>query len=74
MIDRLKNRGLVARSRDERDGRRIVVRLTDAGVAASHRVTDDRLGAQRALLGDWDDDLRSEVTSALDLLAPCVSA
>lgn len=48
-VDRLERDGLVTRSRDARDRRRVLIALTTEGVAAEHRVTGAACDAQSVL-------------------------
>lgn len=50
-IDRLEQRGLVERA-GAADRRKVIVRLTDEGVATVERVVDSHLATERAILGD----------------------
>ncbi|PSL58493.1 DNA-binding MarR family transcriptional regulator [Saccharothrix carnea] len=50
-LDRLEARGLVARTPNERDGRGVVVALTDAGHELVDRVLPDHLATENRLLG-----------------------
>ena len=68
-IDRLEGAGLVARVEDERDGRGVGVRLTDAGLALVDRVTPEHLANEARLLAPLDDEARGRLARDLrDLL------
>ncbi|WP_182908325.1 MarR family transcriptional regulator [Microbispora sp. H13382] len=54
LLDRVESRGLVARTRDQRDRRRVYVRITEAGRAAAD-------GAGRDDAGRGDDPLTAAV-------------
>ncbi|WP_169985331.1 MarR family winged helix-turn-helix transcriptional regulator [Microbispora sp. H10836] len=55
LLDRVESRGLVARTRDQRDRRRVYVRITEAGRAAA------AAGAGRDDAGRDDDPLTAAV-------------
>lgn len=75
LVDRLQRRGLVERARDARDGRVVLVSITDAGRAAlegtreEYRVT---LRAAAADLPDADLDALVDATRALERLIDAV--
>jgi DNA-binding MarR family transcriptional regulator len=75
LVDRLQRRGLVERTRDARDGRVVLVSITDAGRAAlegtreEYRVT---LRAAAADLPDADLDALVAATRALERLIDAV--
>jgi len=75
LVDRLQRRGLVERARDARDGRVVLVSITDAGRAAlegtreEYRVT---LRAAAADLPDADLDALVAATRALERLIDAV--
>jgi DNA-binding MarR family transcriptional regulator len=68
-LDRLERKGFVQRARDERDKRRVHVRLTEAG--ARIKEEHDVLDAERvaALLAAMSESQREEALRGLSLLA-----
>jgi DNA-binding MarR family transcriptional regulator len=67
-VDRLEQRGLVARSPDPGDRRGVVVSLTATGQAAVDAAMADLLERERALLGALDPDALSGLAAALRTL------
>jgi len=74
LLQRLERKGLVARVRDERDERRVLVWLTDAGRATVGRIGEvlapDLLGGAMASLSPAD---RATVVRGFELLATACS-
>ncbi|OYU71367.1 MAG: MarR family transcriptional regulator [Alphaproteobacteria bacterium PA2] len=68
-LDRLEARGLVARTRLERDRRVMGVRLTDEGVALIARLREAQLGNSRALLERLTEDDRGQLLRLLAIMA-----
>ncbi|SBN62385.1 DNA-binding transcriptional regulator, MarR family [Curtobacterium sp. 9128] len=64
-VDRLTARGLVARRTDPKDGRGILVSLTDAGRSAVDSAIADLLGAERAILAGVSDDEQDQLAGLL---------
>jgi len=72
LLRRLETRGLVARERHETDGRRQVVRLTDAG-RAEEKVLEDRTTAQIGeLLAHLPDDDQQRLVTAMSTISRMV--
>jgi DNA-binding MarR family transcriptional regulator len=70
-VDRLEQRGLVARSADRSDRRGVVVSLTSDGQERVDAAMADLLERERALLGHLDDSARDALAAALrTLVAP----
>jgi DNA-binding MarR family transcriptional regulator len=70
-IDRLEQRGLLARGPDPSDRRGVLVSLTAAGQAQVDAAMADLLERERALLAHLDDDDRGRLADALrTLVAP----
>ncbi|MFL6098614.1 MAG: MarR family winged helix-turn-helix transcriptional regulator [Actinomycetales bacterium] len=67
-IDRLEQRGLLARSPDPSDRRGVLVRLTAAGQAQVDAAMADLLERERALLEHLDDRARERLAAALRTL------
>jgi DNA-binding MarR family transcriptional regulator len=57
VLDALEQAGLVERRRDERDRRRMIVRITDGGRERLAQVDDAARGLEAELLGPIDDEL-----------------
>jgi DNA-binding MarR family transcriptional regulator len=64
-VDRLASRGLVARRTDPRDGRGILVSLTDAGRQAVDAAIADLLRAERAILAGVSDAEQDQLAGLL---------
>jgi DNA-binding MarR family transcriptional regulator len=64
-VDRLASRGLVARRTDPRDGRGILVSLTDAGRRAVDAAIADLLRAERAILAGVSDAEQDQLAGLL---------
>lgn len=74
-VDRLEDRGLVAREDHPEDRRGVLVRLTEAGVSAVDAALTDLLGAERRILEPTDQADRDRLVEALRaLLAPHASS
>ena len=70
-IDRLEQRGLLARSPDPSDRRGVLVSLTEAGQVQVDAAMADLLERERALLEDLDPEARERLAGALrTLVAP----
>lgn len=67
-VDRLEQRGLVARSPDPGDRRGVVVSLTATGQAAVDAAMADLLERERALLGALQPDALADLAGALRTL------
>lgn len=63
VVDRLSSAGLIDRTRDPIDKRRIVIRLTSAGTAVSDRADSQLAAVVHELLRDQD---RENLTAAVD--------
>ena len=64
-IDRLTDRGLVARRPDPQDGRGVLVRLTAQGQARADAAMTELLERERDLLAELDVDQRAMLASLL---------
>jgi excisionase family DNA binding protein len=71
VVDRLSSAGLIDRTRDQVDKRRIVIRLTDAGVAMSDRADAQLAAVARDLLRHQDRDI---LTAAVDTIVTSLTA
>jgi DNA-binding MarR family transcriptional regulator len=69
VVNRLRRRGLVSRSRDDRDARRNTVRLTERGLALVQNLRPAIERAQLRLIAPLDDGERSELVRLLTKLA-----
>lgn len=69
MVDRLERGGHVTRERSKEDGRRVVLRLTPAGVRIKRQQNVLEPGLVEAVLARLDDDRRKEALRGLELLA-----
>lgn len=74
LLDRLAERGLIRRCRDEKDKRRILVRLTGAGeeaLAASPDALQQLFEQRFARLPDWE---QASIIAALEKVAALMGA
>lgn len=74
LLDRLEDRGLVARRRSNEDRRRVVVALTDAGrqtLSTTPDVLQNRFAARFDRLDDWE---QAAIVSALERVAFLLNA
>jgi len=71
VVDRLSAAGLIDRSRDPVDKRRIVIRLTDAGIALSDRADAQLAGVVQDLARDQD---REHLTATVDTIVTSLTA
>ncbi|WP_432852724.1 MarR family winged helix-turn-helix transcriptional regulator [Amycolatopsis sp. CA-161197] len=67
-LDRLEDRGLIARSRSETDGRGIVVALTVEGRALIDRALPDHLDTEHRVLDALDPPAQAALADALRVL------
>ncbi|MET7996042.1 MarR family transcriptional regulator [Amycolatopsis sp. NPDC005232] len=67
-LDRLEDRGLIARSRSETDGRGIVVALTVEGQALIDRALPDHLDTEHRVLDALDPPAQAALADALRVL------
>ncbi|ONI83549.1 MarR family transcriptional regulator [Saccharothrix sp. ALI-22-I] len=67
-LDRLEARGLVVRTPNERDGRGVVVSLTDAGRDLIDRALPDHLATENGLLGTLSEQERAALANTLKQL------
>ncbi|MEW2506577.1 MULTISPECIES: MarR family transcriptional regulator [unclassified Amycolatopsis] len=67
-LDRLEDRGLIARSRSETDGRGIVVALTVEGRALIDRALPDHLDTEHRVLDALDPHAQAALADALRVL------
>ncbi|MDN5853301.1 MAG: MarR family transcriptional regulator [Actinomycetia bacterium] len=67
-LDRLEQKGLVARTPHESDGRGVYVTLTDAGRELVDETLPDHLATEEAILAELDDDERARFTGTLRTL------
>ena len=68
LLDRLENRGLISRSREEKDRRTVMARITPAGLATLERLDDVVQDAHRGQLGHLGEKRLKELGN---LLAAC---
>jgi len=74
VLDRLERRGLIVRARSEEDRRRVIVRLTEAGVsvlAEAPSLLQDQFVAGFERLADWEQTL---ILSSLERVAAMMGA
>ena len=64
-LDRLTERGLVHRDADPRDGRGVLVTMTDAGRVLVDEALTRLVAAERALLDDLDEPTRDALAATL---------
>ena len=67
-LDRLEEKGLVARTPHESDGRGVYVTLTDAGRALVDETLPDHLATEERILAVLDDDDRAQFAATLRTL------
>jgi DNA-binding MarR family transcriptional regulator len=65
VLDALQAQGYVERRRDERDRRRSIVRITDAGRAVLAQADEAAGELERELLGDVGEELRERLVRAV---------
>jgi DNA-binding MarR family transcriptional regulator len=68
LVNRLEQRGWVERRTDERDGRVVLVAITDAGRAALERVRTEYRALLHEEMGTLDDDDIETLAAAVDIL------
>ena len=68
LLDGLVNRGFVARGRDARDRRRVVVNLTEDGQAEAERLRALTVGAVEAVLAGIPEEKHGQVMESLELV------
>jgi DNA-binding MarR family transcriptional regulator len=64
-IDRLAERGLVERSADADDRRKVIVRLTPAGLALVDEVAEAHMAVEQEILGDLSPRQRAALAHLL---------
>ena len=64
-IDRLAERGLVERSADADDRRKVIVRLTPAGLALVDEVAEAHMAVEHEVLGDLSPRQRAQLADLL---------
>lgn len=69
MVDRLERGGYVTRERSKKDGRRLVLRLTHAGMRIKRQQNALEPKLVEAMLGRLDERQREEALRGLELLA-----
>jgi MarR family transcriptional regulator, organic hydroperoxide resistance regulator len=69
MVDRLARGGHVTRERSKEDGRRVVLRLTPAGVRIKRQQNVLEPNLVEAMLGRWSEGQRDDALRGLELLA-----
>lgn len=74
MVDRLERGGHVTRERSKEDGRRVVLRLTPAGVRIKRQQNVLEPILVEAMLGNLDERSRQEALRGLELLAEAARA
>lgn len=65
LLDRLEKRGLIARSRQQRDRRMVLARITEDGLALLERLDEPMQEVHRRQLGHLGRKLLRELTSLL---------
>jgi DNA-binding MarR family transcriptional regulator len=68
LVERLETRGLVARTRDENDGRGVVVQLTSVGRELQEAAIEAHVANEDELLGPLDPEARGQLTQLLRTL------
>ena len=68
LVERLEARGLVVRTRDQTDGRGVVVALTEAGRDLQEAAIEAHVANENELLGPLDSETREELTRILRTL------
>jgi DNA-binding MarR family transcriptional regulator len=68
LVERLETRGLVVRTRDETDGRGVVVQLTDEGRELQKAAIEAHVANEDELLGPLDAEVRGQLTEILKTL------
>lgn len=66
-VDRLEQRGLVVRARTD-DRRKVIVRLTSAGLDLVDDVVSAHMDTERAILADLSAEQRGELAKALRIV------
>ena len=69
VVDSLEKKGYAVRTQDPGDGRAIKLEATDAGRTLHGQIERDLLNEQRALLSDFDPDVRQATTRLIARLA-----
>lgn len=67
LLDRLENRGLVARERDEKDRRIVISRITDEGLDMLGELDEPVLQGIKGVLGHLGEDLLEQLNALLVL-------
>lgn len=70
VLDALEKTGLVERRRDERDRRRMIVRITDAGRERLARADEAAATIETDLLGELRDELRERLPGTIRAALP----
>ena len=65
LLDRLEKRGLISRSREEKDRRTVMTRITPAGLATLERLDDVVQDAHRSQLGHLGEKRLKELSNLL---------
>lgn len=74
VIDALERKGYVERSPHPRDGRAVLLVVTEAGQALYRTIRVDLLAEEKALLAGFDPEIRQAMTQLVARLARAVAA
>ena len=67
LLDRLENRGLVSRERDEKDRRIVISRITDQGLEILEQLDEPASQGIKRILGHLGEDLLEQLNALLVL-------
>jgi DNA-binding MarR family transcriptional regulator len=69
VVDALERKGYAARGKDPADGRGVRIEATDKGRRLYEKIAEDLLEQQRALVSDFDPEVRRAATALIRRLA-----
>lgn len=67
LVERLENRGLITRERDEQDRRHVIARITGEGLQLVAEIDEPMLALHRRQLGHLGEDLLEQLNALLIL-------